>query len=182
MATALDDKQIYIVISQTGTILSKILKIITKKEYNHASITTFRDLSYIYSFGRKHPYNPFWAGFVTESKNFGTFKRFRNTKVIVLSLKVNDEVYNNINERIENMLINKAEYKYNYLGLYLAALKIHFKHKNRYYCSEFVGDILRQNNIEGSQNLEKIVHPMSFLSIPDVETVYTGKLCDYIVS
>ena len=33
------NKQLYIVISQTGTLLSRILKQITGAEYNHASIS-----------------------------------------------------------------------------------------------------------------------------------------------
>ena len=35
-----------------------------------------RDLERMYSFGRRHPYNPFWGGFVIESPRTGTFKRF----------------------------------------------------------------------------------------------------------
>ena len=73
------NKYVYIVISQTGTILSRILKVFTDREYNHASISLKDDLSVTYSFGRKHPYNPFLGRFVTESPDFGTFKRFANT-------------------------------------------------------------------------------------------------------
>ena len=54
------NRQLYIVISQTGTLLSRILKQITGAEYNHASISLPRDLERMYSFGRRHPYNPFW--------------------------------------------------------------------------------------------------------------------------
>ena len=53
-------RYVYIVISQTGTILSRIIKFLTRKEYNHASISLKDDLSVMYSFGRKNPYNPFW--------------------------------------------------------------------------------------------------------------------------
>ena len=60
-------KQIFIVITQTGTMLSRILKRITGAEYNHASLSLSRDLTRMYSFGRRHPYNPFWGGFVIES-------------------------------------------------------------------------------------------------------------------
>ena len=49
------NKQLYIVISQTGTLLSRILKHITGAEYNHASISMSRDLEKMYSFGRRHP-------------------------------------------------------------------------------------------------------------------------------
>ena len=38
------------VISQTGTLLSRILKQITGAEYNHASISLSRDLERMYSF------------------------------------------------------------------------------------------------------------------------------------
>ena len=50
------NRQLYIVISQTGTLLSRILKQITGAEYNHASISLSRDLERMYSFGRRHPY------------------------------------------------------------------------------------------------------------------------------
>ena len=41
------NRQLYIVISQTGTLLSRILKQITGAEYNHASISLSRDLERI---------------------------------------------------------------------------------------------------------------------------------------
>ena len=83
-----ESQQIYIVLSQTGTILSRILHLITKKEYNHSSISMNRELTQMYSFGRRNPYNPISAGFVRESPHFGTFKRFSETNVAVLSLTV----------------------------------------------------------------------------------------------
>ena len=92
------NKQLYIVISQTGTILSRILKQITGAEYNHASISLSRDLERMYSFGRRHPYNPFWGGFVIESPRTGTFKRFSETKVLVLSVSVTEEQHAELKE------------------------------------------------------------------------------------
>ncbi len=172
-------KPVYIVVSQTGTILSRILKCITRKEYNHASISLSEDLNIMYSFGRKNPYNPFWAGFVKESADFGTFKRFSNTKIIVLKLLLTAKEYIDICQFINFMEKHPKSYGYNYLGLYLAAFKIPFTSKKRYYCSEFVKDVLVKYNVEGASELEKIVHPMSFLSMPNSETVYCGKLKDY---
>lgn len=174
-----DQKQIYIVISQTGTILSKLLKMFTGAEYNHASLSFVDDLSVMYSFGRLNAYNPFWAGFVTESKNFGTFKRFNNTKVKVLSIDVSGEKYSGMCRKLEQMISQKKNYRYNYFGLWLAVFNICIKMKNRYYCSEFVREMLVSFDIDGSKELEGIVHPMSFTKIPDAKTVYCGKLKDY---
>lgn len=172
-------KRIYIIISQTGTVLSKLLRIVTKKDYNHASISLKDDLSLMYSFGRVNPYNPFIGGFVIESTDFGTFKRFYNTKVIVLALDVSEELYQQMNDELETMYECKYTYGYNYLGIYLAALKIKRQKKNCYYCSEFVREFLIKYQIIGSQNFEGIVHPMDFMKIPDSVDLYSGKLIDF---
>lgn len=170
---------IYIVISQTGTILSRILKLITGAQYNHVSLGLSSDLKTMYSFGRINAYIPFFGGFVTESADFGTFKRFSNTQVIVLKLSIGKEKLRDIAEKIEFMRLNRKKYGYNYLGLCLAGLKIAHKSRNRYYCSEFVRDILQKNHVEGSEILNPIVQPIHFLQIPHAATVYSGRLSAY---
>ncbi len=172
-------EQIYIVITQTGTVLSRILKFITGADYNHVSIGLSGDLQAMYSFGRKHPYNPFWGGFVTESPNFGTFKRFRNTEAIILALNIGQAKHQQITDMINEMILNRKKYHYNYVGLLFAAFNIYIKGKNRYYCSEFVKYILSEHNIEGSDKLSDIVKPISFMDIPCTKQIYSGRLKDY---
>ena len=173
------DKHVYIVISQTGTLLSRFLKFVTKAEYNHASISLVPDLTTMYSFGRKHPYNPFWAGFVTESSHFGTFKRFSKTRVVVLDITVSEEQYLAISRQIHRMMLLKEHYHYNYLGLWLAGLRICYRQKRSFYCSEFVKDILQKQEINGARQLDPIVQPIHFLSLPNAQQVYAGLLRDY---
>ena len=172
-------KQIFIVISQTGTLFSRILKLVTGAEYNHVSLALSSDLQFLYSFGRKYAYNPFWGGFVTESPNFGTFKRFYNTKVLVLAIDVDDDRYDAMSNLITTMLLEKNKYHYNYLGICFAAFKICMSFDNRYYCSEFVKHFLESFDIEGASRLPKIPQPMHFLNIPCTDLVYSGKLKDY---
>ena len=171
-------KEIYIVLSQTGTVLSRILKLITKDPYNHASVTPYEDLHKMYSFGRRHPYNPFWGGYVVESKDFGTFKRFSETQVQVLALPVKEALYQDLVEVLDKMAEERKKYRYNYLGLYLAALRITHRRKNRYYCSEFVREMLHREAVSGVEELPAIIRPIHFCSLPDVRTVYCGKLRD----
>ena len=73
-------KKIYIILTHTGTTLSKIIKKYTKDEFSHVSISLDVKLENMYSFGRLKPYNPFIGGFVHEYINKGTYKRFYNTK------------------------------------------------------------------------------------------------------
>lgn len=172
-------KTVYIVISQTGTALSRILKFVTGAKYNHASISLEPDLSTMYSFGRTNPYNPFHGGFVTESPNYGTFKRFSGTKVEVLSVAVSEGQYSNLKQTLEGMVKNKKRYHYNYLGLFLAGANIRYKQANSYYCSEFVKEMLIRGGIREARELADIVEPMHFLTLPNANHVYSGKLKDF---
>ncbi len=178
MAVKKEDK-IYIVLTQTGTLLSRILKQITGAEYNHVSIGVSKNLDEMYSFGRKNPYYPFWGGFVVESRHYGTFKRFKNTKAMVIEISVGEQTKKQISEFVLKICENRKAYHYNYFGLVLAYFNIFLERKNYFYCSEFVRFVLREFDVEGSQNMEDIVQPIHFLELPYSDVIYTGKLCDY---
>lgn len=171
-------KYLYIVISQTGTLLSRILRLVTGAEYNHASISVSKDLNQMYSFGRRHPYNPFWGGFVMETPDTGTFKRFSNTKALVLAVETTDEQYKKICDFLSYMYSHKDDYHYNYIGLCLAAFHIKCRKNNCYYCSEFVGDILSKYQVTGVNSLGSIIQPINFLDLPH-EKLFCGRLSEY---
>lgn len=172
------EKHLYIVLSQTGTILSRLLKLITSAEYNHASVSLTPDLEQMYSFGRLHPYNPFIGGFVKESPDTGTFKRFSNSKIMILKFDVSEKKYEEVCSTISKMYLQKESYHYNYLGLYLAAFRICRKKERCYYCSEFVKEIAVIGQVEGAERLSPIVKPIDFLSLAYTEH-YRGILSDY---
>lgn len=86
-------KRIYLILTYSGTILSRIIKIYTRDEFAHVSISLDEELNQMYSLGRLNPYNPFIGGFVHEGINIGTFKRFRKTQTAVYSIMISDEQY-----------------------------------------------------------------------------------------
>lgn len=170
-------KSIYLVLSQTGTVLSRTIKLISGKNYNHVSISLNEDLSYMYSFGRKNAYNPFIGSFVVEGINIGTFLRFSNTKCRVIRINVSDLQYEALCSNIYDMIENRNRYKYNFLGLCLAAFNIHVCFNNKLYCSEFVKYIMEKSDIDVSM-LPDIIHPTDFMRI-DNDILYEGLLRDY---
>lgn len=87
------DHYVYVVITQTGTVLSRILKLFTGAKYNHASVSFDDSMKTMYSFGRRNPYNPFWGGLVRESPEYGTFKRFHETEALIIALPIDEERY-----------------------------------------------------------------------------------------
>lgn len=177
-----NSKTIYIVVSQTGTILSRLLRLFTKAEYNHVSIALDENLDHMYSFGRTNPYNPIIGGFVSESPKFGTFKRFYKTRVVILSVVITIEQFNKLKSCMEHMFEKKNKYKYNYLGLLLAGAHINYRSVRRYYCSEFAKEMLTRFGIITEEMLPKIVKPIDFLclgNITNCKVIYRGNLQEY---
>ena len=173
-------KKIYVVISQTGTILSRILKLITKAPYNHSSLALTDDLQTMYSFGRLNPYNPFWGGYVQESPAYGTFKRFKNTVCMVLEMEVSESAYKDMEQHLQYMLEHRKDYHYNYRGLFIAGLHIHRERERHFYCSEFVRRMLLRMNAPGIENVPDIVKPIHFLECMPHKVIYTGLLREYV--
>lgn len=170
-------RKIYIVLTYTGTILSKIIKIYTKDEFAHVSISLDEELEQMYSFGRLNPYNPFWGGFIHEGINNGTFKRFKKTKAAIYSLQIEDEQYKKIQETIEKVRKSEKPYKFNSLGLFAVAFKMQISKKNSFYCAEFVKYVLENSRIK--TNLPKIIRPENFKQLEGLKLEYKGKLRKY---
>jgi len=171
-------KKIYIVLSYTGTILSKLIKVRTSEKYCHVSIAFDEELEEMYSFGRLNPYNAFFGGFVTEGKNFGTFKRFKNTQIALYRLEVTDGQYYDLENIIKNIKTNKQEYKYNIKGLALAGINKGKSREDRFYCAEFVKYVLAKANID-VEDLPRVVKPGDFKNLRDAQLVYESYLKHY---
>ncbi len=173
------DKKIYIVLSSTPSIVARLIRIFTREKYSHASLSLTEDLNWMYSFGRTNPYFPFHGGFVRESPDISTFKRFSKSQIAVIEVSVSAEQLEGIREGIEKMLLEQKKYGYNYIGLFKAGVKLsHRKRNYKYYCSEFVSELLVDQNIIRRDQLPEIIHPMNFLDI-GYNVVYCGKICDY---
>ena len=172
-------KKVYLVLTYTSTFLSRLIRVYTRSRFSHISIALTQDLEPMYSFGRRHAYNPFWGGFVKEHRNSGVFKRFPNTKAAVLSLEVSDENYENIKNVLEEMYESKKEFGYDFIGLCLAAIKIEKKRNNKYYCSDFIKSIFQKYKIIGSEDLNKFTEPSDFLNFPGTKIIFEGLFREY---
>ena len=170
---------LYITLSQTGSLLSSILKVVTGARYNHVSISFSPDLCRMYSFGRVHPYNPFWGGFVVESPRAGTYRRFPKTSALVLAVAISEESKEKMSGRLRAMLREQGSYHYDLLGLVFAGLHIRYRRQHCYYCSEFVRELLLISRVEGAEGLAPIVRPIDFLGMPGRQIVYQGRLSEY---
>lgn len=171
------DKKIYIVLTYTGTILSKIIKAYTGMKYCHVSISLDKELKQMYSFGRLNAYNPFIGGFVHESINSGTFKRFKNTIARIYSLNLTEVQYNTIKNKIIKIHQDKEIYTFNIIGLFATGFNLKYRKKNSYYCAEFVKYLLDIPDL--NLNLPDLIKPNDFQKIDNLELTYSGILKQY---
>ncbi len=170
-------KKVYIVLTHTGTILSKAIRIIKKHEYTHVSISLDECLEQMYSFGRIRPYIAFIGGFVHESPQHGTFKRFPKTKTKIFYIEVTDKQYEKIKKLIKHFTRKKRYYRFNTLGLLSAAINKKITKENKFYCAEFIKYILEKSKIKN--NLPEIVTPEDFLHLENISPIYIGTLKEY---
>lgn len=170
-------KKIYIVLTHTGTTLSKIIKSYTKDEFSHVSIALDNELQEMYSFGRLHPYNPFWGGFVHEYIDKGTYKRFYKTKAKVYSYEVTEEQYEKLKNNIKQIEINKEDYKFNIIGLFVVGFHKKIGKEKSFYCAEFVKYVIEKANI--NMELPTIIKPEDFKNLEGSQEIYNGLLRKY---
>lgn len=176
-----EEKYVYIIVSQTGTILSRMLKLLTHAKYNHASIAFDPALKTMYSFGRIYAYNPFLAGLVRESLQHGTFHRFQNTDALILTLAVDPKTHADMLADVRAMYRDKKNYHYNYLGLCYAFFGIKKQYARTFYCSEFVEHMLKKYKLATFKR-GAIVKPIDFCAIRGGRVIYRGRLQDFLCS
>ncbi len=173
-------EKLYVVLSQTGTALSRLLRVVTGAKYNHSSVSLDRNLDLLYGFGRRWAWNPVFGGFVQESPHFGTFKRFPKTRVAVLEIPITKEMRIEIEQRFARMYEKRKSWHYDFLGLLVAAFGVYWRREQYYYCSDFVRSVLTDQVGIPKERFETIVQPRHFLDLPEATLIYEGLLQGYI--
>jgi hypothetical protein len=170
-------RKVYVLLTDTGTVLTKLIKLYTKKPHNHASIALDDQLWNVYSFGRRRPRNPFMAGFVRENTRGGIF---RKADCAIYCCSISEKQYENICRKIKEIERNKDDYRYNLLGLFAVMVNMEFDRKNAFFCSHFVAALLEESGVEiNKQKPLSLVTPNDIKESSSLKLVYEGKLSAY---
>ncbi|HSI66421.1 MAG TPA: hypothetical protein VK947_03335, partial [Planococcus sp. (in: firmicutes)] len=120
------------------------------------SISFSKDLSEMYSFGRKQAGNAFTSGFVKEDIRDSLFQQ---ADCAVCKLEVSERSYYKIWAYVEQMEREQELFKYNVSGLFAVVLNYHSKRKDAYFCSQFVAEALEAGNIWVADKPAALVTP-----------------------
>jgi hypothetical protein len=173
------NQNVYIMLTDTGTLFTKSIKKYTKAPYNHASISFDPDLQELYSFGRKKPSNPINGGFVKEDILKGTYSKYPNTSCVIYRLEVSERDIEKMKRVLNVFKRNQSKFLYNLLGLVGVSLNEPVEFSNSYFCSQFVAEILHRSGIRLWDKLPALVTPDDFRDHPRFERIFEGKLFDY---
>jgi len=172
-------KTIYIVLTNTGSLPTRIIKAYTRAPYNHVSISFSKDLKELYSFGRKRMRNPLIGGFVKETIDNGIYAYFKDTTCSVYALEVDPKVYYKTKEVIRRFKRNKDKYGYSFIGLLGVIAKRPIEREYTFFCSEFVASVLEEGGLKLFNKPPSLVTPNDFILSINMSPIYVGKLAEY---
>ena len=166
---------IYIVLTRTNTVISKLIHTIKHDAYTHAAISLDENFEQMYSFGRRSTYNPFIGKFRKEDLDGGVYNLCPALPGVIIEIKVTGRQYKKAKALIEHFTSKGDVYKYNYMGILHSFLNKPVNSDNRFLCSEFVYHVLRESEVVELGIPRNLVRPQDLLKIPGT-IVYEGDL------
>lgn len=139
-------KTIYILLTRSETILSKLVHLVTSDTYTHTSIAFEENMQTLYSSSRKNGRTLFPAGPCREHLHSGYFKRHSHIPCAVYTLQVSDGAYEAAKMEVGRIMSDCDQYHFNIIGLMLCLFNIPYHRKHYFFCSQFVGEILQRSH------------------------------------
>lgn len=173
-------KKIYILLTKSSTILSKMVGIVTADKYTHVSISFEKSLQPMYSSSRKNGKTLFPAGPCTENFQRGYLKNHLHIPCALYELTVSDEVYYSAKAEVEQIIDNADDYSFNIIGLLLCRMNIPYRRKKHFFCSQFVGEVLNKSQALQLPKDTSLMRPSDYMTIPDLVCQFSGRLCELL--
>ena len=168
---------VYIVLFYSGTALGKLIKAAAGPHFSHAAISFTEDLTEMYSFGRKSGLNV--EAFVVDSIENEAYQR-PDTQYAIYMVPATANQYDRMKDRINWFIKNAAKFKYNFSGLFKNYLGISDNPKYRYFCSEFVADILNVADPAKPYFADpSLVTPENFIYTTFAQYIVSGPLSEF---
>lgn len=168
-------KHIYILLINSNTFLSRIIRRATNAEYTHASISFSDNLFPFCSFGRKFAFSPIPAGLKLEPFKKGFFKYNQNIQCGLYRLSVSEVQYDGVVDYLFEIYEDEKRWGFNTLGLFACKFGHPIKRKHRMFCSEFVASALNRGGITNYDN-PALVQPIHFVELDGIECLYRGTI------
>ncbi len=172
-------EHIYIALVDTPGLFAALIRRFLKQKYIHVVIAMDERLEEAYSFGRRNPRIPFFAGFEREDKT-KILQAFPTADYMVCELTCSKEQKEKIRERLRRDYMRRRHYHYAVPGLPFIVCGLPFYYKNQYTCSSYIARLLSENHIHISRKHFSLVTPKDFYLYPDKKVVFEGSLAEFV--
>lgn len=161
-------KKIYILLTRFPDRGSRALEFFTRYHYCHAAIGLEEDLNHFYSFKRK--------GFMVEEITRYLRPDRKPFACQLYMLEVPDHTYDRIKALITGFTARKAQMHYSNLGLVLSVMRIPFKRRHHYFCSQFVAEVLKHSHAAKLKKSTTLYLPGDLRKLSGVRLIFHGNL------
>ena len=174
-------KQVYILLSRTQTLPSRLIHGMTGGTFTHTSLALTPQTDRFYSYARRTLNNPFNAGVIVENIHTFVFARYPDCHCALYEIEVSDEGYEKMKRLIEEYLKNYKKAKYNFLGTLPLRLGIPMRRRWKLVCSQFVAVVLQESGDVPLPKDPYLMLPNDFPKIIGVKKIYDGilKNCNF---
>jgi len=169
-------KSIYVILTRTNSLLSKLIQLVKKDMYTHAAISLNKDLTRMYSFGRKYTYLPFMGCLGIETIEAGIYKKQSYLPGVVLEIKVEQWQYEKAKTILDSFINDSKKYKFHYAGLIDHILQREVKLENKFLCSDFIYYVLKSCGVLNLNTPENLVRPQDIFLGLSHKIIYEGDL------
>lgn len=169
-------KMIYILLTRTRTLNSRLIHAATCDEYTHVAIALDPELKELYSFARLYAYAPLPAGFVQENLQTAVYARNKKANCMLYQMAVADEQYDFICTRINQMKESKDTYHYSVLGLLLCKMDFAHERYSHMFCSQFVSRLLEEAGAVILPKPSSLMRPIDFTRLSGLHCCYKGTI------
>lgn len=172
-------EHIYIAMVDTPGIFAAVIRGFLRQKYIHVVIGMDAELEEAYSFGRRNPRVPLFAGFEREDKR-KILKAFPTADYMVCELDCSREQKDGIRERLRRDYRRRYQTHYAVPGLPFIVAGRPFYLKDQYTCSSYIARVLQENRIRISEKHFSLVTPKDFCLYPDKRVIFEGSLADFV--
>lgn len=158
--------KISIMLTRYGDPFSKFVRLVSGSEFTHASISLSPDEDIYYSFNLK--------GFIEEHWKNKKSKYLLPGKA-EMHFFITEEKYKKLQQEIERFQKRKHELSYSAFGTLLCLAKIPHRFRKKYFCSQFIAEVLKNSDALPVRRKVSLTLPIHFLKelIPHLPVKYT---------
>ena len=161
-------RKIYIMLSRFPDNGSRAIEAMTGFYYTHASIGLEEDMNTFYSFVVK--------GFIVEKITRYVRSDRDPFPCQLYEKEVPEWVYQRLKGVLESYVQNRGTLRYSKLGVALCLLRIPYKRRFGYFCSQFVADVLSESRAVSLEKPSELYLPGDIRKLPGMRLQYQGNM------